>query len=188
MPLAVSCVSLRLRVAEHECPAMLLPDRTVCVPEWVEASAREAASAFASQFDKDHRILIHELIKLARASIRPDCTQAFGVTISEPPTLSERGELVFRMVFDDAELILHVSSWLTPSQLHLTEDVRCDSERLFATLDVALEYMQAHVDDIEGIGFDTTVLRMNMREWKAYRERMRVIKSPERDTRGESTT
>jgi hypothetical protein len=167
---------------------MLLPDRTVCVPEWVEASAREAASAFASQFDKDHRILIHELIKLARASIRPDCTQAFGVTISEPPTLSERGELVFRMVFDDAELILHVSSWLTPSQLHLTEDVRCDSERLFATLDVALEYMQAHVDDIEGIGFDTTVLRMNMREWKAYRERMRVIKSPERDTRGESTT
>ena len=188
MPLAVSCVSLRLRIYEHEYPAMLMPDRTVCVPEWVEASAREAASTFASQFDKDHRILIHELMKLARASIRSDCEQSFGATIAEPPTLSERGELVFRMVFDDAELILHVSSWLTPSQLHLTEDVRCDSERLFATLDMALEYMQAHVDDIEGIGFDTTVLRTNMREWKAYRERMRVINSAERDVRGQDTT
>ncbi len=181
MPFVMSCVSLRLRSAKYEFAALMMADRTVYVAEGVELSFRHAASKFASQFDKDHRILIHELLKRARENINVGAIPAFAVAIIEPPTLSRAGELVFRMALNEAELILHVSYSLTPCQLHLNQGDYCELGQLFAAYDMALDYMQEHTEYIEDLGFDTTVLRMSMRDWQSYKERMRVTEFPRQD-------
>jgi hypothetical protein len=46
---------------------------------------------------------------------------------------------------------------------------------LFAAYDLALEYMQSHIHEIEDVGFDVTVLRLSTRDWEGYRERLRLV-------------
>jgi hypothetical protein len=174
MPLALSCVSLRLRVAGHEVSAFMLPDRTVYLPEWTDPTASKAARKYISQFEKQHRIVVHELLKQARESLKTAAPESRGV-VSATPKLNKARELVFCITLNEEELVLHVSSQLTPCQLHMTQDSRCDVAGLFAAYDLALEYMQSHIHEIEGVGFDVTVLRLSTRDWEGYRERLRLV-------------
>ena len=175
MPLSITGVSLRLRVAKSEFSAMMMPDRTVLVPQWLQPSARDAACRFASQFEKSHRIVIHELLRLAKENIKPGIMPVCACSIVKTPTVNRARELVFHLAFDEEELILHVSSTLTPCQLHANQDIRYNVGQLFVAYDVALEYMQAHTGEIEKIGFDTRALRDSMQDWQGYRERLRLV-------------
>lgn len=174
-PHAFSCVSLPLRVGEIEFSASVMPDRAILIPEWVPRPARTAAATFATQFERGHRIVVHELLKCARESIRGSIPPPGPSAILEPPTLNEEKELVFRMMLNGEQLVLHLSMMLTPSQFHTDRDTTCDSSQLFAAYDAVLDYVQEHLNEIETLDFDTTVLRMSLRDWQGYRERMRLV-------------
>jgi len=174
-PLAVGCVTVRLRVDGQEFPAMMLPDRTIAMPEWVQAPLRQAASNFFLQFERGHRVVIHQLLKRARDSIRAGDTQRGVGIISEKPIRNRGGELVFHIVIDDVELVLHISNTLTPSEFHANQDSCCDITHLFRAYDTALDYMQDHTDEIAKTGFDMTILGMSILDWEGYRERLRLV-------------
>ena len=175
VPLALPCVSLRFTANEREFSVLLLSDRTVFVPEWLDALSSVTATERARQFEKDHRIVIHELLKCARQGTRPNVTRRVGSSITNKPTLSHAKELVFRMNIKDSDVILHVSRQLFPCQIHLDNEEHCNSERLFEAYDLALEYMQNHLDELEGLGFDTSILRLSVQDWLGYLERMRLV-------------
>lgn len=175
VPLVLPCVSLRFTANGSEVSVLLLSDRTVFVPGWLETPPSVAATERARQFEKDHRIVIHELLKCARQEIRPNVTRRIGSSITNKPTLSHAKEMVFRMNLDDSEVILHVSRQLFPCQIHLDNGEHCNSELLFEAYDLALEYMESHVDELERLGFDTSILRLSVEDWLSYRERMRLV-------------
>lgn len=174
MSLALPCVSLSLEIDQEEYPVFLLPNRTVYVPEWLEPSLCATAVEEAKRFEKEHRIVIHELLKCAQREIAPKVTRREGNAITTTPTLSHAKELVFRMALEDTEVTLHVSRRLVPCQIHLAHGERCNSKRLFEAYDLALEYMQRHADELEAMGFDTSILRLSVQDWLGYRERMRI--------------
>jgi len=174
-PLALPCVSLRFSANQQEFSVLLLSDRTVFVPEWLDTPLSVAATQHAKRFEKEHRVVIHELLECARREIRPNDTRRVGSSITKEPTLSHTKELAFRMTFEDTEVILHVSRQIVPCQIHLDDGEPCNSERLFKAYDLALEYMQSHLDELEGMGFDTSILRLSIQDWLGYRERMRLV-------------
>jgi hypothetical protein len=174
VPLALPCVSLHFAANHQELPILLLSDRTVFVPEWLDALSRAAATECARQFEKDHRVVIHELLKCARQEIRPNVSRRVGTALTKKPTLNNAQELVFRIALEDTEVILHISRPLAPCQVHLAQGEHCNSQRLFEAYDVALEYMQNHIDELDAIGFDTSILRLSVQDWFSYRERMRL--------------
>jgi hypothetical protein len=152
-----------------------MPDRSILIPEWVPRPTRTAAAMFAAQFEREHRIAIHELLKGARESLRKGTKPTDTPVVAEPPSVSDARELVFRMVQGDEQFVIHVSPLLTPSQFHVDEDAPCKGAQLFASYDAALDYMQVHLAEIEQIGFDMTLLRLSMRDWARYRERFRLL-------------
>ena len=151
----------------------MLSDRSVYVPGWLDAPLVQAATAHAGQFEKEHRVVMHELLRNARQAIRT--AEGIRGTIEKGPTLSPRQELVFRINLQDTEVVLHVSRRLIPCQIHLANGEPCDANRLFDAYDLALEYMQNHVEEIERMGFDTSELRLSVQDWLGYRERMRLV-------------
>ena len=173
--MALPCVSLRFTANHQELPILLLSDRTVFVPEWLDAPSCAAATDRARQFEKDHRVVIHELLKCARQEIRPNVSRRVGITLTNKPALNNAKELVFRIALEDTEVILHVSRLLAPCQVHLAQGEHCNSLRLFEAYDVALEYMQSHVEELETLGFDVSILRLAVQDWLRYRERMRLV-------------
>jgi hypothetical protein len=153
----------------------MLPDRTVFVPEWLQESLRARTIELARRFEKEHRIVIHELLRRARGDIRTSLEPFYGGEVLEAPTLSDSKELQFRVRFRDTELVLHVSRALVPCQLHLSNGERYNSEYLFGAYDIVLEYMRTHIDELEGRGFDTSILRLSIQDWEGYRQRLRLV-------------
>jgi hypothetical protein len=180
VPLALPCVSLSFETAQKEFPVFLLSDRSVFVPAWLEGPLAFAATVHARQFEKDHRIVIHELFKCARQEIRPNVSRRVGSSIANKPTLSRARELVFQLNLQDIDVVLHISPKLAPCQIYLANGEDCNSKRLFEAYDLALEYMQARIDELEGMGFDTSILRLSVQDWLSYRERFRVVGTTDR--------
>ncbi len=175
-PLAISCVSVPLRVGQFEFPVNIMPDRSILIPEWVPVPERTVAATFATQFERGHRVVVHELLKIAGEAIAGHTASTISYTISTPPTLSEAQDLVFRSTRGgEEEIILHVSAALMPSQFHTNQDGTCNANHLFAAYDAALDYAQEHLAEIDDLGFDTTVLKMSVRDWTGYKERLRLV-------------
>lgn len=172
-PLALPCVLLRFAANERQFSLFLLSDRSVCVPQWLDPSLITEAAERARQFEKDHRVVVHELLKRARGEI--NVIEGGSGTIEKKPLLSRTKDLVFRIVLDDAELVLHVSRHLVPCQIHVANGEHCNSRRLFEAYDLALEYMQSHVEELDTMGFDVSILRLSVQDWMSYRERMRLV-------------
>lgn len=174
-PLALPCVALRFAANVGEFSILLASDRTVHTPEWLDSSLSAAVVERARRFEKEHRIVIHELLKCARREISPNVSRRIKSSITEKPALDHAKELVFRMTLEDTELILHVSRQLVPCQIHLASGERCNSRLLFEAYDLALEYMQEHTEELDALGYDTSILRLSVQDWLGYRERFRVV-------------
>jgi hypothetical protein len=172
--LALPCVLLRFAAHQLEFSVLLLSDRTVFVPEWLNAQLNFAVIERVKQFEKDHRIVIHELLKRARQEVSSNVPLRTVGSVVDKPNLNQAKELVFRVTLEDSDVVLHISWLLVPCQIHLSNEQQRISERLFQAYDIALEYMQANTEELETLGFDTSMLRSSIQDWLRYGERLRV--------------
>lgn len=151
-------LGFRLQIGERVVRAWILPHRATAAPDDIPLPYASAALCFAQDFARKNALLVHQLLKRARAAATVPI-EAIDASITEEPRLTESGALFLSGQLEGNAVSLYIEPNLGPFHVRLASGAQLSEQQFFGVYDAALDYLLANVDRVAALGFDVTALR-----------------------------